>query len=75
MLSLEDQESVSAAEAARRVGMTLVGAKKALWHLVGTGAVSQIGGGKTKLYRLNKEHSLARAAQKLFEQEKTITGL
>lgn len=60
---------LSAPEAARRAGLTVPGARKALERLVGTGFVKRVGAGRSQQYVLHTEDQLTALLQTLFAEE------
>jgi DNA-binding Lrp family transcriptional regulator len=62
-------EPLSAPEAARRTGLTVPGARKALERLVATGFVKRVGAGRSQQYALHSGDHLTVILQELFAEE------
>lgn len=61
---------VSASDVARRAGLTLPGAQKALGKLIRSGFITRVGGGRKHLYEIHRSDSLMQAVLTLFQVEK-----
>lgn len=69
VLAHDTCEPLSAPEAARRAGLTVQGARKALERLVGTGFVSRVGAGRSRQYALAADGQLVSILRTLFAEE------
>ena len=62
---------VSVSDVARRAGLTVPGAQKALGKLIAAGFISRVGGGRNHLYEIQRSGKLMQAALSLFQIEKS----
>jgi DNA-binding Lrp family transcriptional regulator len=69
VLAHDTCEPLSAPEAARRAGLTVQGARKALERLVGTGFVSRVGAGRSRQYAFAADGQLVAILRALFAEE------
>ncbi len=65
---------VSASDVARRAGLTIPGAQKALGKLIASGFITRVGGGRKHLYEIRGSDSLMQAVLSLFQAEKVRYG-
>ena len=70
VLAIEVDGPLTLADAARRAGLTIPGAQKALRRLVQSGAVLRVGGGKKYQYEIHGSQILDEAVLTLFRKEK-----
>jgi DNA-binding Lrp family transcriptional regulator len=70
VLANEVEGPLSATNAAKRAGLTLPGAHKALKRLHQSGFIVRVGGSRTHQYELRRSDKLVKAVLKLFQSEK-----
>ncbi len=70
VLATEVDGPLSAADAARRAGLTVPGAQKALTSLTHAGFLTRVGGGRRYLYEIRSSDPLMKAAAAVFQAEK-----
>lgn len=61
---------LSASDAARRAGLTVPGAQKALGRLLRSGFITRVGGGRKHLYEIRSSDRLMQVVLVLFQEEK-----
>jgi DNA-binding Lrp family transcriptional regulator len=69
LLASEAAGSLTAPEAAKRVGLTPQGARRAIGRLVRSGLVVRVGGGRSQQYALTEHGPIATALRDLFRVE------
>lgn len=70
VMANEVEGPLTAADLAKRAGLTVPGAKKALEKLLQSGFVSRVGGGRRHQYEIRRSESLMQIAVALFQAEK-----
>jgi predicted transcriptional regulator len=70
VLSAEITESLTAPDIAKRSGLTVPGARKALGRLLNSGFVVRVGGGRKHQYKLRQSDQLVKALAMLFQIER-----
>jgi len=70
VMANEVEGPLTAADAAKRAGLTVPGAKKALEKLLQSGFVSRVGGGRGHQYEIRRSDRLMQIAVELFQAEK-----
>jgi predicted transcriptional regulator len=70
VLANEEDGPLTVSDVAERSGLTLPGAKKALWRLYQSGFVLRVGGGKKHQYEIRRANKLVKIALELFQVEK-----
>jgi len=70
VLATDTEGPLTVADAARRAGLTIPGAQKALRRLVKSGLVRQVGGGKKQQYEICYSDPFGESVRGLFKSEK-----
>ena len=70
VMANEVEGPLTAADVAKRAGLTVPGAQKALEKLLRSGFVSRVGGGRKHQYEIRRSDRLMQIAVKLFQAEK-----
>ncbi len=70
VMAVEVEGPLTAADIARRAGLTVPGAQKALGKLLRSGFVSRVGGGRKHQYEIRRSDPLMQITIDLFESEK-----
>ncbi len=70
VMANEVEGPLTAADLAKRAGLTVPGAKKALQKLLQSGFVSRVGGGRRHQYEIRRSDRLMQIAVALFQAEK-----
>lgn len=74
VMAVEVEGPLTAADIARRAGLTVPGAQKALGKLLRSGFVSRVGGGRKHQYEIRRSDPLMQITIDLFESEKKRYG-
>jgi predicted transcriptional regulator len=70
VMAVEVEGPLTASDIAKRTGLTLPGAQKALGKLLRSGFISRVGGGRKYQYEIRRSDRLMQTAIELFQSEK-----